>query len=617
MEDIKRRMDDLGHDGKWAVQPVKGKKGRLSEQFMELDSKMADLESELGSPTAAANRRQPQHRTSSQQAKSSESPSDARRRKRASKALSKPTQRARSSSAPRRTQSDSEVQNAHLLTNAVVHSRTGLVPSTRSQRDGWLSSVAPAFEEAQKRRSSSAQRDKRRRPPPPPRSPAQRQPSPARRSVSASRGGGGTFGTSARQTGWRGVEHKDGVGIATSVEATKQELRRAEARRRRQLRVAPLEPPRVAAKHTVQSRTRLPERERDTSHYTRDPLGNAGQYHKQQRGSRSDLHFLSSLRAPSPTPSERSVRFGDATEKFFDDARSQLSTASEPMHPTSPVIKPHYHDYPWAPVDDGSLKPKYNRAEGVTIMQDVENKIAQMEHDLMLSSSGGSLAIQFTKQQPAAAAAAPTLTLQPATGTTADELEDDEEEEEHGWETHVAISTGRTYYYHTGTGVSTYTHPSDLAAAAGSAPVAARPAATTIASPRSHVPAVATPIISAPEAGSAATVVGRESLAVGETIAVYQNGDVQISTAKPRRAKEWKETGAVSEVDLPALQWVEGLHSFVHDFQKEVAAGTAVVTEGGEYRGCNVREMQEALEVLTSWKAELAGTPARADMHWS
>jgi hypothetical protein len=32
MEEIKRRMDSLGHDGKWAVPPGNGKKGRLSEQ---------------------------------------------------------------------------------------------------------------------------------------------------------------------------------------------------------------------------------------------------------------------------------------------------------------------------------------------------------------------------------------------------------------------------------------------------------------------------------------------------------------------------------------------------------------------------------------------------------
>ena len=584
-------------------------------QFMALDAQMEGLESELGSPTAAANRRQPQHRTSSSQGKASgESPRDARRRKRASKALSKPTQRTRSSSAPRgreRTQSDSEIENAHLLANAVVLSRTGLVPSTRSQRDGWLSSVAPAYEEAQKRRSSSAQREQRRRPPPPPRSLAQRQPSPARRSVSASRAGGcGTFGTSARQTGWRG---------ATSVEATQQELRRAEARRRRQLRAVPLEPPQVAGKHTVQSRTRLPERERRGSAdpFTRD-FREVSQYDKQQLGSRSDLHFVTSLRAPSLSSSERSVRFGDATEEIFDDARSQLSSASEPWHPTSPVRKPHHQDYGWAPMNDSSLMPKgsvYSWAEGHTIMRDVENKIAQMEHDLMLSSSGGSLAIQFTKQQPATAVAAPTLTLQTVAATTTGD-EDEDAEEEHGWETYVAKSTGRTYYYHTGTGVSTYTHPSDLAAAAGFAPVATQPVATTITSPRSPVSVVATATVVS-EPAAPAVAISREALAVGETIAVYQNGDIQISTAKPRRAKEWKEAGAVPEVDLPALQWVEGLHSFVQDFQKEVAESTAVVAEGGEYRGCNVREMQEALEVLTAWRTELAGTPPSADMHWS
>jgi hypothetical protein len=32
VEDIKRKMDDLGHDGKWSVAPGKGKKGRLSPE---------------------------------------------------------------------------------------------------------------------------------------------------------------------------------------------------------------------------------------------------------------------------------------------------------------------------------------------------------------------------------------------------------------------------------------------------------------------------------------------------------------------------------------------------------------------------------------------------------
>jgi hypothetical protein len=120
---------------------------------------------------------------------------------------------------------------------------------------------------------------------------------------------------------------------------------------------------------------------------------------------------------------------------------------------------------------------------------------------------------------------------------------------------------------------------------------------------------------------------------VGDTIAVFQNGAVRFSTAAPRRRKEWSDQSGQSgsqadasrtmqaaegEVDLPALQWVQGLHSFVENFQAEAdAAADAAEPEsesGGQpeyYRGCHVGEMSEALEVLTAWKAELGATDGK------
>jgi hypothetical protein len=126
---------------------------------------------------------------------------------------------------------------------------------------------------------------------------------------------------------------------------------------------------------------------------------------------------------------------------------------------------------------------------------------------------------------------------------------------------------------------------------------------------------------------------------VGDTIAVFQNGAVRFSTASPRRRKEWSDRSGQSgqsgqsgsqadatrnmqaaegEVDLPALQWVQGLHSFVENFQAEAdAAADAAEPEsesGGQpeyYRGCHVGEMSEALEVLTAWKAELGATDGK------
>jgi hypothetical protein len=98
-----------------------------------------------------------------------------------------------------------------------------------------------------------------------------------------------------------------------------------------------------------------------------------------------------------------------------------------------------------------------------------------------------------------------------------------------------------------------------------------------------------------------------DNLIVGETRAVYRNGVVQFGTAtpRPRRASPEGKSSAQThdEVDLPALQWVEGLHSYLKQSQVETqAAGGA---EAEALHGRDVREMRDALEVLTAWRAEL------------
>ena len=88
---------------------------------------------------------------------------------------------------------------------------------------------------------------------------------------------------------------------------------------------------------------------------------------------------------------------------------------------------------------------------------------------------------------------------------------------------------------------------------------------------------------------------------------MYRNGVVQFGTAtpRPRRASPEGKSSAQThdEVDLPALQWVEGLHSYLKQSQVETqAAGGA---EAEALHGRDVREMRDALEVLAAWRAEL------------
>ena len=98
-----------------------------------------------------------------------------------------------------------------------------------------------------------------------------------------------------------------------------------------------------------------------------------------------------------------------------------------------------------------------------------------------------------------------------------------------------------------------------------------------------------------------------DSVIIGRTRAIYQNGALQISTASPRIQEQRQEMAggepgtAKEEVDLPAVQWVEGLHYYLEQFQDEaIAAGESEV-----FQGCNVSGMREALEVLAAWRAEL------------
>jgi hypothetical protein len=100
-----------------------------------------------------------------------------------------------------------------------------------------------------------------------------------------------------------------------------------------------------------------------------------------------------------------------------------------------------------------------------------------------------------------------------------------------------------------------------------------------------------------------------ESVTVGETRAVYQNGVLQFSNTiqDPRDRSEAtgrKPAPSQLEVDLPALQWVEGLHSYILK-QSQVEAKGMVGAEPEVVRGPGAREMRDTLAVLTAWRAEL------------
>ena len=98
-----------------------------------------------------------------------------------------------------------------------------------------------------------------------------------------------------------------------------------------------------------------------------------------------------------------------------------------------------------------------------------------------------------------------------------------------------------------------------------------------------------------------------DSVIVGETRAVYQNGVVEFSTAAPC-SRYWSEAAGSNlthaEVDLPALQWVEGLHACILK-QSQVEAKAIGGAELELPQGRDAREMQHALAVLTAWRAEL------------
>ena len=82
------------------------------------------------------------------------------------------------------------------------------------------------------------------------------------------------------------------------------------------------------------------------------------------------------------------------------------------------------------------------------------------------------------------------------------------------------------------------------------------------------------------------------------------------------------KTFSWEQVELPALQWVDGLIAWIDDFQhKASGAGAMQAQQGGEprlFEGCDVEEMRQAQRVLRSWQGELlpdarrgARSPAR------
>ncbi len=68
-------------------------------------------------------------------------------------------------------------------------------------------------------------------------------------------------------------------------------------------------------------------------------------------------------------------------------------------------------------------------------------------------------------------------------------------------------------------------------------------------------------------------------------------------------------------MELPALQWVDGLIAWIDDFQhKASGAGAMQAQQGGEARlfeGCDVEEMRQAQRVLRSWQTELLPSARR------
>ena len=98
-----------------------------------------------------------------------------------------------------------------------------------------------------------------------------------------------------------------------------------------------------------------------------------------------------------------------------------------------------------------------------------------------------------------------------------------------------------------------------------------------------------------------------DSVIVGDTRAVYQNGVVEFSAAAPCLRYGSEAAGSNStqaEVDIPALQWVEGLHACILK-QSQVEAKALSGAELEVPQGRSARELRDALAVLTAWRAEL------------
>ena len=71
-------------------------------------------------------------------------------------------------------------------------------------------------------------------------------------------------------------------------------------------------------------------------------------------------------------------------------------------------------------------------------------------------------------------------------------------------------------------------------------------------------------------------------------------------------------------MELPALQWVDGLIAWIDDFQHKASGAMPMQGEPRLFEGCDVEEMRQAQRVLRSWQGELlpdarrgARSPAR------
>ena len=64
-------------------------------------------------------------------------------------------------------------------------------------------------------------------------------------------------------------------------------------------------------------------------------------------------------------------------------------------------------------------------------------------------------------------------------------------------------------------------------------------------------------------------------------------------------------------MELPALQWVDGLIAWIDDFQHTASGAMPLHGEPRLFEGCDVEEMRQAQRVLRSWQTELLPSARR------